>query len=246
MADESVRTALVTGAGGPGGIAAAICRALLRDGWAVVATGHGPGGDALVAELGETGRFHWRDADLADTAQIPALFDTAEQLAGSHVDALVAAHARSLRGGLLEVTPAEFDAHMAVNARGTLLLMQEFARRWRGAHGSGRIVSFVSGPPLPGEIAYAASKGAIDWLTLTAAAELAPRGISVNAIDPGPTDTGWMTADVAADIARRSPLGRTGQPQDAAELVAFLCSGRGGWITGQTLRSDGGWSRLRR
>lgn len=249
MAEHAVRTALVTGAGGPRGIAAATCRALLRDGWTVVATdlrAGGGNGEAPAPELHATGRFHRCDADLADTAQIPALFDAAEQLTGGGVDALVAAHAHSQLGGLLDVTAAEFDAHMAANARGTLLLMQEFARRWRGVHGSGRIVTFVSGPPLPGEIAYAASKGAIEWLTLSAAAELAPRGISVNAVDPGPTDTGWMTPDVAAAVESRSPLGRTGRPEDAAELVAFLCSERGGWITGQTLRSDGGWSSLRR
>jgi 3-oxoacyl-[acyl-carrier protein] reductase len=67
----------------------------------------------------------------------------------------------------------------------------------------------------------------------------------VNAVDPGPTDTGWITADLAAAIRARSPMGRIGQPADAAELVAFLCSERAGWITGQVIRSDGGWSTLR-
>jgi 3-oxoacyl-[acyl-carrier protein] reductase len=251
------RGALVTGVGGRSGIAAAVCRALMRDGWHVVATGwradaakqeHAgddcDGLDGLVAELSAQGGFAWHDADLGDPAAVPRLFDLAETQLGG-VDALVAAHARSLTGGLLEVTAAEFDAHVAVNARATLLLIAEFARRRRAGPGTGRVVTFVSGPPLRGEIAYAASKGAVEWLTLSAAAELAERGISVNAIDPGPTDTGWMSAQIAETVRRRSPLGRAGTPRDAAELAAFLCSDRGGWITGQVLRSDGGYSTLR-
>jgi 3-oxoacyl-[acyl-carrier protein] reductase len=251
------RSALVTGVGGRSGIAAAICRALLRDGWNVVACGSTAyasaqawagsdcdGLESLVDELGASGRFDWRDVDLEDVAAIPALFDTAHALVGP-IDALVAAHARSLNAGVMEVSAAEFDRHIAVNARGTLLLIQEFARRWNGQPGTGRVVTFVSGPPLDGEIAYAASKGAIEWLTYCAAAELAHRGISVNAVDPGPTDTGWMSEEIAAHVEKRSPMGRIGTPADAAELVAFLCSERGGWIAGQVIRSDGGWSTLR-
>jgi 3-oxoacyl-[acyl-carrier protein] reductase len=251
---KDARVALVTGVGGRSGIAAAVSAALLRDGWSVFATGNRQYAheqphsgdddlDALIAELAADGRFHWRDSDLADVASIPSLFDAAEAAFGP-VDALVAAHARSLLGGLLEVTPQEFDRHLAVNAKGTLFLMAEFAKRWRG-EGRGSIVAFVSGLPLPGEMAYAASKGAIEWLTVSAAAELAPRGITVNAIDPGPTDTGWMSEALAATIDAKSPLGRIGRPSDAAELVAFLCLERGGWITGQVIHSDGGWGALR-
>ena len=251
------RGAVVTGVGGRSGIGAAICRALLRDGWSVVACGWTAyarvqswagsdcdGLESLVDDLGTSGRFHWRDVDLEDIAAIPALFEAAHTLVGP-IDALVATHARSLLGGVMEVTAAEFDGHVAVNARATLLLIQEFARRWSGDAGTGRVVTFVSGPPLEGEIAYAASKGAIEWLTLSAAAELARRGISVNAVDPGPTDTGWMSEEIAAHVEKRSPMRRIGRPADAAELVAFLCSERSGWITGQVIRSDGGWSTLR-
>jgi 3-oxoacyl-[acyl-carrier protein] reductase len=253
---ERRRGAVITGLGRRRGIAAAVCRALIRDGWKVVACGSPAYDrevewtdpprddiDGFVEELAATGRFLWRPVDLEAPEAATQLLDTAEQaLAG--VDALVTAHARSLSGGLVEVTAQEFDRHLAVNARATLFLISEFARRWRGQPVSGRIVTFVSGPPLCGEIAYAASKGAIEWLTLSAAAELAPRGITVNAIDPGPTDTGWMSAVSARDIAAASPLGRIGTADDAAELVAFLCSERGGWITGQVIRSDGGWSTL--
>jgi 3-oxoacyl-[acyl-carrier protein] reductase len=132
-----------------------------------------------------------------------------------------------------------FDRHMSVNARATLLLCAEFGRRFRGEHGAGRIVAFTSGA-LHGEVAYAASKAALERVVVAAAAELAPQGITVNAVDPGATDTGWMSPELYDRLRETTPLGRVGRPEDAAELVAFLCSPRGGWITGQTLVSDGG------
>jgi 3-oxoacyl-[acyl-carrier protein] reductase len=212
--------ALVTGAGG--GIGPAVVAALERDGWEVVPTD--------------------RDrADLADAEAPARIFDDA-----GPVTALVTCHAHSERGGLLETDAAQLDRHLAVNARATALLMAEFARRFRGDHG--RIVNFTSNLPLAGEIAYAASKGAVDWITIAAAVELGPLGITVNAVDPGPTDTGWMWPELKDNVERATPLGRLGRPEDAAELVAFLCSPAAGWITGQVIRSDGGfgWQRLAR
>ena len=94
---------------------------------------------------------------------------------------------------------------MAVNARGTLLLSAEFVRRFRGELGAGRIVNLTSGLPLAGEIAYAASKGAVEWITVSAAAECAARGITVNTMNPGPTDTGWMSGDLRERIRAESP-----------------------------------------
>jgi 3-oxoacyl-[acyl-carrier protein] reductase len=224
---RAVPAALVTGA--TGGIGPAVVAALADDGWTVATTDLG--GDVSVR------------ADLGDTAAAASIFE-----AVGAVDALVAVHTVSERGGLLKTDADQIDRHLAVNVRGTLLLMAEFARRFRGEAGSGRIVTFTSGLPLTGEIAYAASKGAVAWLTVSAAVELAQRGITVNAIDPGPTDTGWMTADLKAAVEQATPLGRTGHPEDAARLVAFLCSREAGWITGQVLRSDGGfaWQRFPR
>lgn len=200
----------------------------------------------LVAELRALGAggaaFH--EDDLGDPAAAGRIFDFAEEAVGP-VDALVAVHTHSSAGGLLETSLEEWDRHLDVNARGTFLLCAEFARRWRGEWGSGRIVVFTSAAPLPGEVAYAVSKGAIEWLTLTAAAELASRGITVNAVDPGPTETGWMDRELADVIRAESPLGRLGSAEDAARLVSFLCSAAGGWITGQVLHSDGGFGSIR-
>lgn len=150
-------------------------------------------------------------------------------------------HTESRLGGVLETSPADFDRHVAVNARATLLLIAEFARRFRGERGTGRIVSFTSAA-VHGEVAYGASKAALERITVAAAAELGPLGITVNALEPGPTDTGWMSPALHDRIAAAVPLGRVGTPADAAALVTFLLSPAGGWITGQTLTSDGGWS----
>jgi 3-oxoacyl-[acyl-carrier protein] reductase len=250
---------LVTGGTRRAGIAAAVALRLARDGWKVAVTGWRPydaeelrgsrdeDARGLVAELRELGAeaaFH--EDDLGDPAAPARVLDFAERAIGP-VDALVLAHAHSRAGGLLETSVEEWDRHMDVNARGAFLLCAEFARRWRGEPGSGRIVACTSAPPLVGEVAYAGSKGAVEWLALTAAAELAPGGITVNAVDPGPTDTGWLEADsgLAELLLSESPLGRLGRPEDAAELVAFLLSPAGGWITGQVLHSDGGFGSIR-
>jgi 3-oxoacyl-[acyl-carrier protein] reductase len=253
----AVAVAVVTGLSRRGGIAAAVALALARDGWDLLATGwpaHDaaepwgarPGEAAAVAdEARQAGvRVALREDDLADPAVARAVFDAAEAELGA-VNALVAVHAHSEMGGLLETDAAQLRRHLAVNAEATALLCAELARRFRGEHGSGRVVAYTSGPPLLGELAYAASKGALEWIVLSAAAELAPRGITVNAIDPGPTDTGWMSEELRDRLRASSPLGRLGRPEDSAALVAFLLSPGGGWITGQILRCDGGWSSVR-
>jgi 3-oxoacyl-[acyl-carrier protein] reductase len=252
------RTAIVTGASRKFGIAAAVARALARDGWNVVTTCWRPydattpwgsrarEAEALIAELKRLGvRAILHEDNLEDPAAANRIFDAAERGIGP-VHALVNAHAHSTSGGLIDTTVADFDRHIAVNARGVFLMSAEFARRFKGPRGTGRIVNFTSGLPLKGEIAYAASKGAIEWITVSSAAELASRGITVNAINPGPNDTGWMTPRLRKQIAARSPMGRIGRPDDAASVVAFLCSPAAGWITGQIIQCDGGWSTILR
>lgn len=241
--------ALVTGASRTAGIAAAVARALARDGWTLALTGFPPHDrregwcsepEELAAELGAA--FH--EDDLADPAAPARILDAAEGAVGP-VAALVNVHAHSETGGLFEAAPEQLDRHWSVNARGIALLSAEFARRYRGEPGEGRIVNFTSALPLAGELGYAASKGALEWITVSTAAELAPRGIAVNAIDPGPTDTGWISAELRTRLEAEMPFGRLGRPEDSAALAAFLCSRAGDWITGQVIRCDGGWSTLR-
>jgi 3-oxoacyl-[acyl-carrier protein] reductase len=123
-----------------------------------------------------------------------------------------------------------------------LLLVKEFAAQHEGD--GGRVVLMTSGihkGPMTNELAYAVSKGALLVATPTLADELADRGITLNCVNPGPTDTGWGLADV--DPAPRMPAGRWGEPDDAARLVAWLCSEDARWITGQVIDSEGGFRR---
>ncbi|MGW2640975.1 SDR family oxidoreductase [Streptomyces sp. NPDC001348] len=178
------------------------------------------------------------EADLSDPAVPTQLFDSVERELGN-VTALMLCHCESVDSGLLDTTVKSFDLHFAVNARATWLLIREYGLRFGGPHGNGRIISLTS-DHTAGNLPYGASKGAMDRITLAAARGLAHLGVTCNAINPGPTDTGWMTEEQKADTIRFTPLGRLGVPQDCANLVTFLCSAEGGWINGQLLQSDGG------
>jgi 3-oxoacyl-[acyl-carrier protein] reductase len=121
------------------------------------------------------------------------------------------------------------------------LLCAEFVRRYPGGLG-GRIINLSSGQaitPMPESLASATTKGAVEAFTFSLAAEVASKGITVNAVDPGGTDTGWMTDENRIEFARQMGMGRVGQPEDAARLIAFLASEAGGWITGQVIHSRG-------
>jgi 3-oxoacyl-[acyl-carrier protein] reductase len=146
---------------------------------------------------------------------------------------------QSVDSGILETTTESFDSHFAVNARASWLLVREFGRRFQAARGRGRIVALTS-DHVAGNLPYGASKGALDRIVLAAAREFRDLGIAANLVNPGPTDTGWMTADQMVDFSRWTPGGRVGLPGDCAHLVRFLCSVEGGWINGQLLHSNGG------
>ncbi len=248
---EQLGAALVTGASRQNGIGAEVVRTLREAGWEVFATWWTPYDasmpwgakadeiDELLTSTGATGV----EADLSDPETPAAVFDAAERAVGP-IRALVNVHTYDPGGGIFDIDGPALDRHLAVNVRGTYLLCREFAQRYHTESGAGRIVNFLSGPPLVGSVAYATSKGAVHWMTLSLAGELAPRGIGVNAINPGPTDTGWMTPEQHQHLAAINPIGRISEPRDAANLVRFLLSEEGRWLVGQFLQSDGGFSQL--
>ena len=251
------RVALVTGASRRRSIGAAICRALAAEGADVFFTywlpfdRTQPVGDdpeappALLGELRGMGvRAEAMEVDLSLPDSPERLLDAVAGGLGPP-SVLVNNAAYSARDGFERFDAETLDAHYAVNLRATALLSVEFARRHRGEQG-GRIINLTSGQslgPMPGELAYAATKGGIEAFTVTLAAEMGQRGITVNAVNPGPTDTGWMTEELRRELSTRFSAGRVGEPEDAARLVAFLAGDEARWITGQIIHSEGGFLR---
>jgi 3-oxoacyl-[acyl-carrier protein] reductase len=195
------RVAVVTGAGRRAGIGAAICRALARRGADVLFTHWGTSENeprTLLEELRGAGvRAETMELDLSLPESPERLLDAVTELLGPP-SILVNNAAHSTRDGYKALDAATLDAHYAVNLRATALLSVVFAQRFDGETG-GRIVNLTSGQslgPMPGELAYAATKGAIEAFTRTLAAEVGHKGMTVNAVNPGPTDTGWMTEEL--------------------------------------------------
>ena len=239
---------LITGAGRRAGIASACALALARDGWDIgiscwrpydrvtgpVSVDDEP--QRLVGELRALGvRAELVEADLGLPEAPAALFDALEP-ALDPFTALVAAHCRDVEQSLLECTAEELDRHFAVNARSVALLIQELVRRLPGD--DGRVVAFTSDDVFD-NVPYGASKAALDAVVIAAARELGPRGIRANCINPGPNETGWIDDELRARLLARAPLGRLSLPADSADLVRFLFSPAGGWISGQVLHSNG-------
>jgi 3-oxoacyl-[acyl-carrier protein] reductase len=213
--------------------------AVFTQAWEAHDAGQPWGADPTAAREGFAGHL---EADLADP-EGPAAVLGAARLALGHVDVLVANHAASVEGTVEEMTAQSIDLALAVNVRATLLLVQAFAAGFEGAEG-GRVILLTSGQgrgPMTREIPYATSKAALSGIVLTLAAALAPRGITVNAVNPGPTDTGWAPDDVRSEVLEAMPRRRWGVPDDAARLIAWLASEESEWVTGQVIDSDGGF-----
>lgn len=212
--------ALITGAARANSIAAGIIPRLRAAGWTVV-----------------TSDLHDADhvADLS-VPEAPEALIAEVNAAHGPISALILSHAHDVESGILDTTAESFDLHVAVNARASLLLIAAFARQI-GDDG-GAIVALTS-DHVTGNLPYGASKGALDRLVISAARELGPRGISANALNPGPIDTGWMDDATRTQLREMTPLGRLGRPTDVAAVVEFLVSDEGRWISGQLLKSDG-------
>jgi 3-oxoacyl-[acyl-carrier protein] reductase len=286
------RVALVTGGNNPHGIGAATAKALAAQGVAVlvhyfrqsanvtedsrteIADPGDPGLKFYMAMQAKTadevvrairdkgGQAESWEADLADPAVVPELFDRAEQAFGP-VDILVNNAAdyeadtflprRDLEGGgraLWEggpitstVTAESHDRHFAVNTRAVALMTAEFARRrLQSERRWGRVINVSAdcSRGCPGEISYRASKYALESYSRSAAAELGPYGITVNVVSPGPVQTGYIAPELKRELVADIPLRRVGRPEDIADAVVFFASERAGWVTGQVLLVHGG------
>ena len=246
-------SALITGISRRAGIAWAVADKLVSLGWQVSGSGW-PAHDDAQPWGGGRGRLGPRDGDGPDQVpdgvrwhrddlgdpEVPAQLVKRHVATFGGLDALIAVHARSSMQDLTMVTAAELDASFAVNTRATVLLVQAAVKV-----GVRRVVLFTTGvhqDPMPDEIPYVVSKAALQGVTATLAAALAPTGATVNCVNPGPNDTGYADDALRAAVAARMPLApRWGRPADVSELVAWLVSESAGWITGQTIDSDGGW-----
>ncbi|MFE2493268.1 SDR family oxidoreductase [Streptomyces scopuliridis] len=246
MTEQTVsprRVAIITG--GSRGIGRESAERLAADGFAVVLNyaGNNAEAEAAVAAITAAGgqAMAFR-ADVADETAIAALFDAAEDAYGG-VDVVVHAAGVMTLAPLADTDLDALDRMHRTNIRGTFVVDQQAARRLRAG---GAVINFSSSVlalALPGYSAYAATKGAVEAITLILARELRGRDITVNAVAPGPTATALFLdgkdEQTIAKMAGQAPLERLGTPRDIAEVVAFL-AGPARWVNGQVLRANGG------
>ncbi len=250
------KVALVTGTSRRRSIGAAVCRAFAVCGADLFFTywrdfdrrtwypdEEGPA--AIEADIRRLGvRVASLEADLSDL-ETPAriLNETVARLGIPSILVNAATHHADMPRlrTIDELTADGLDMAYAINIRGMALLTAEFVRRYPGGPG-GRIINLTSGQSLgamPDALAYATTKGAVEAFTSSLAPSVAGKGITVNAVDPGGTDTDWITEEQKTVWTAEMAMGRIGQPEDAARLIAFLASDAGKWITGQVIHSRG-------
>jgi 3-oxoacyl-[acyl-carrier protein] reductase len=244
MTSKINKVAVVTGASR--GIGAAVAERLARDNFTVVVNyaGSQAPAEALVRKIeAEGGRALAAQGDVANPDAVKRMFDAAEAAFGG-VDVLVNNAGIMTLAPLAQSDDALFDRQVAVNLKGSFNTMREAARRLRDG---GRIINFSSsvvGLLQPTYGVYAATKAAIEAMTSVLAKEMRGRGITVNAVAPGPTATALFldgkSPELVDRLAKLAPLERLGTPTDIAAAVAFLAGPDGAWINGQTLRANGG------
>ena len=260
------RVAVVTGVSRRQGIGYAVAARLAGMGASLLVQHHRPhdldkpwGADDLEAVLdGLRGRLQ-AGAGIVDIAADLTAAPASERVMQAaverfgHVDILVCNHARSGGDGDLAALDADMlDLHWKVNTRSTLLLTKAFAAQHDGKR-AGRAIWMTSGQQLGamrGEVAYASAKAALAGVVATVADELVERRILLNAVNPGPVNTGYLNTETTdrdagtlGKVLDSFPLGRFGEPDDPARLVAWLASDESRWVVGQVLNTEGGFRR---
>ena len=243
MSNES-RTAIVTGASK--GIGAAVAKRLAADGFRTIvnyASSAAEAEEVVAAVKAAGGRARAVAADVADPSAVRRLFDVAEAEFGP-VDVLVNNAGIFKLAPLAEVSDEDYQRQIAVNLTGTFNGLREGAKRVRDG---GRIISLstsVIGNYFPAYGVYAATKAAVEAMTHVLAKELGARGVTVNAVAPGPVATELFLTGRSEEFIQRMtkdiPLGRLGEPDDIARVVSFLASPESGWINGQVIKANGG------
>lgn len=251
------RVALVTGVSRLAGIGRAICLELAKDGidifftywsdydkqmpWSVDTNEP----NIIQKEIRALNRKCEKlELDLSDAQSICKLMDEVEKKMGS-VDILINNATYSTETKINNLSATVLDKHYNINVRATTLLTVEFIKRFNKSTG-GRIINLTSGQsigPMPDELAYAVTKGAAETLTTTLSQKIAAKGMTINAVNPGPNDTGWMDDELKQKLKERFPMKRLGTPQDSANLISFLVSEKAEWVTGQIIHSEGGFMR---